>query len=107
MQGLTALAALVAIVNEPSIPNALVVLAFVSIVPGSLLVDRLALPLEGAMRWVVVIGTSLALSTLIIEAMLFAHVWTPEAGILVIALCCGGMLVYDEYRSRQLTGHRG
>jgi hypothetical protein len=89
LEVLTAWAALIVLANRPWPLYALVVLAFLSIVPGALVVSALKLPVTGAARWVVIIATSWAIDALVTQAMVYAHVWTPEVGCLVLAALCG------------------
>jgi hypothetical protein len=90
----TVLATEAALLHQPVALGDLLVLWFMAVVPGTLVVDWTGLPTTGWERCVIVIATSFAVDTLLTVAMLYAGVWTPRSGTLVLAALCGALLAY-------------
>jgi hypothetical protein len=100
----TLVAAIVALVNEPSPLGSRAVLWFLAVVPGALLVRRVGLTVDGAGRWVIVVAASFAIDTLFTEALVYAHLWTPMTATLALAALCSAALTYEAFTTRPLTG---
>ncbi len=82
----TALVGLVVVADRRSDVGAVFVLWFLSVAPGSALLRLVRLPDNGAAGWVTAIGASFALDALVTEAMVYAHVWTPTRGLIILGV---------------------
>lgn len=72
--------------------RAIVVFAFIALGPGWALVRRL--DLEGPLRWMLIVTTSLAVTAIGSEALAIAGVWSaPRLLIVLVALTLGGALL--------------
>jgi hypothetical protein len=77
--------------------------------PGTALVLLLRLdsadtgPVRGALPLAIAIAIafSLALSTLVATGMLYAQVWNPQAGVMLLSVMTLGMLALAAKRSRE------
>ena len=86
-------AAICAMVNDPAILSAVVVLWFLAVVPGTLLCTLLEVDGTGAFQWAVIIATSFAIDALVSVALLYARIWTPERTLLVLVAAALATLV--------------
>ena len=79
-------ALLVVVLDRRTIVGPLLVLGFMAVAPGSALSRLLRFPTRGASGWVVTIGASFSIDVLVTEEMIYAHVWTPARGLIVLCL---------------------
>jgi hypothetical protein len=96
----TVAAAICALVNDPAFISAIVVLWFLSLVPGVLLCELLHVEGRGAYRWAVILGASFSVDAIVSELMLYGHIWTPTRALLVlVVLALGALVVLPRVRT--------
>jgi hypothetical protein len=96
----TIAAVICALVNDPAVISAIVVLWFLSVVPGALVCEFLHLEGGGAYQWAAILGASFAVDAVLSELMLYAHIWTPTRALLVLAVLALGALVARRATAR-------
>lgn len=82
----TVLVVLVVLIDRRSNVGAVLVLWFLSTVPGSALARLVRFPDDGVAAWVIAIGASFSLDVLVTEVMVYARVWTAARGLIVLCL---------------------
>jgi hypothetical protein len=94
----SAVVAAVALTAKGWIVGAVLVLWFMAIAPGSAACRLLKISRER--DWITVIATSVAIDALWTETMLYAHVWTPERGVVALAVLTVFLVGLDRQLSR-------
>jgi hypothetical protein len=93
----TVLAVVASLLPLPALVSACIILAFLAIVPGTVCCGLLGFDVSGAFGWTIVLGTSFGIDTLINEALLYTHVWTPTRALLnTAALVVVGIAVQSR-----------
>ena len=95
---LSVVAAAIALFNDGWILGAVFVLAFMAIAPGAAACKVLKLSSEH--DWITVIATSLAVDALFTETMLYTGIWTPERGVVALAVLTVFLVGLDRQLSR-------
>ena len=81
----TAIALVAAVLPLPALLSALLILAFLAVVPGAVCCAVLDFEVTGAFGWTIVLAASFGIDALINEALLYSHVWTPTTALLTTA----------------------
>jgi hypothetical protein len=92
----TAVAVAAALLPLPALVAACIILAFLAVAPGAVCCRLLGFDVSGAFGWTIVLATSFGIDTLVNEALLFSHVWTPTTALLTIAALVGVGLVVQS-----------
>lgn len=106
----SALAAVVAVLGDAGAPvRPMLVIWFVLVCPGMAFVGLIRLP-SPLFALTLSIALSCALAVVVAQAMLFAGVWNPVAGLVTLAVLTmvgTGTDVWVDRRARRLTVHTG
>lgn len=94
----SALAVVVVGIDTGWVVGALLVGWFMAFAPGCALNKLLGLPRDH--DWITMIAASLAIDTVVTEMMIYAHVWTPLRGVVVLAAFTAILVGIDKRVSR-------
>jgi len=103
----TALALVVVVVDRRSILGALIVLVFLAGAPGFALVRLVRLPADTVAATVIAIGVSFSIDALVTEAMVYAHVWNPARGVIVLCVLVVALVAAEYVYARSASAKRG
>jgi hypothetical protein len=82
--------------------GAVFVLLFMAVAPGAALCRLLGLTDEHDTTTIV--AASLSVDAVLTETMLYAHIWTPVAGVVALAVFTSILVLVDIVRSRSRSG---
>jgi hypothetical protein len=102
----TALVALVVLIDRRSIVGAVLVLWFLSLVPGSALARLVRFPDGGVAAWVIAIAASFSIDVLVTEVMVYARVWTAARGLIVLCFLVVVLVVAECVIARLQAPHQ-
>jgi len=95
--GAALLVVVIALAGRRSMVGPVVVLGFLMFAPGAAFVRLVGFARHPAgARRVVVVGASFAIDVVVTEAMVYARIWTPVRGLVVVSVLVGVLVAAER-----------